>query len=32
MAMTVSELRQQLRAIAPSESTYEGIGASEVDR
>jgi HEAT repeat protein len=31
MAMTISELRQQLSAIEPSESTYEGIGASKVD-
>jgi hypothetical protein len=31
MTMTISELRQQLSAIEPMESTYEGIGASEVD-
>lgn len=29
--MSISELRQQLSAIEPDESTYEGISASEVD-
>lgn len=31
MSMPISELRQQLSAIEPEESTYLGIGASEVD-
>jgi hypothetical protein len=31
MAMSMSELRQQLSAIEPDERTYEGIGPSEVD-
>jgi HEAT repeat protein len=31
MSMSISELRYQLSAIEPEESTYEGIGASEVD-
>jgi HEAT repeat protein len=31
MPKSVSELRQQLSAIEPDESTYEGIGPAEVD-
>lgn len=31
MSMSSSALREQLSAIEPDESTYEGIGASEVD-
>jgi hypothetical protein len=29
--MSMAQLREQLSAIEPDESTYEGIGASEVD-
>jgi HEAT repeats len=31
MPMSMAELRQQLSTIEPDESTYEGIGPSEVD-
>jgi len=31
MAMSLPELRDQLSDIEPTEGTYEGIGASEVD-
>jgi len=31
MAKTLSELREQLSAIEPDESTYEGIGPAEVE-
>lgn len=31
MTMTMSELRSQLSSIEPDESTYAGIGPSEVD-
>jgi len=31
MAMRLPELRDQLSAIEPTDSTYEGIGVSEVD-
>lgn len=31
MSMSIAELRQQLSDIEPEETTYEGIGPSEVD-